>query len=328
MSSTRLKHWSERTRGVRLSPFVEACVRLGADPVHVAFGPSERDSDPRWSPWGGPSRPWPALRPIPRSASYRQSRAARWRDVGRQLDRLLDVGTPPPLRETARDLGVGLDAPSAQPPGSLPASRLEARRPVLRTARACATGFGPCHLRCRAPLPQRRGGGCVRLAHHDPEVVSRPVREPDPPACRACCSGSEQGARRALPRGLGGRPCVTRVRWVSFTLPGATLRGPSRCVAVEYRHPCSLAPGFGPRSALLPHPGWLKSPSVGLSGNPLPDDGPLPGACLSNSHPFPVAVQPVRLVFRRSPPSVPVGLSLMKPPLPISIAVSVVFLPA
>ena len=212
MSSTRLKHWSAGTRGIRLSPFLEACVRLGVDPVHVAFGPAVRDASPAWSPWGGAARPWPAMRPIPRSASYRQSRAARWREVGRQIDRLLASGTPPPLRETARDLGVGLDALQRCLPGhyqrlvSSRAERFSSRREQAREA------LDPRRLGGGAALSQCGVGRRVRLSHPVEEVVSRAVCDAGSPARRADCRCSGACPDRALPCCVGGRPCVARCR--------------------------------------------------------------------------------------------------------------------
>ena len=72
-----------------LRTFLVICMRLGANPVEVAFAPYGGVPGCGWASAGLSSRPWPRFVARPRRSKLRRDDPQRWRKIGRALDKLL-----------------------------------------------------------------------------------------------------------------------------------------------------------------------------------------------------------------------------------------------
>ena len=72
-----------------LRTFLAVCMRLGANPVEVAFDPYGGVSGRGWTSVGLSSRPWPRFSVRSRPSDFRRDDPQRWRRIGRALDELL-----------------------------------------------------------------------------------------------------------------------------------------------------------------------------------------------------------------------------------------------
>ena len=72
-----------------LRTFLAVCMRLGANPVEVAFAPYRGVPGCGWISAGLSSRPWPRFAVRSRRPSFRRDDPQRWRTIGRALDELL-----------------------------------------------------------------------------------------------------------------------------------------------------------------------------------------------------------------------------------------------
>ena len=100
--------WRDRKMPFRLSAFLAVCLRLGADPLEVAFGPYGPLFNHSWSRAGFFEAPWAQLRTVggtPRRERPRPDRAAR---IGVELDRALSQRGTRSANSVAKSLGISI----------------------------------------------------------------------------------------------------------------------------------------------------------------------------------------------------------------------------
>ena len=89
LSRSALESARRIDRGLSLRKFLAVCMRLGANPVEVAFAPYGRSSACRWESLGLAARPWPRLDLNRRVQSGGRDDPRRWTAIGAELDALL-----------------------------------------------------------------------------------------------------------------------------------------------------------------------------------------------------------------------------------------------
>ena len=98
--------WRDREMPFRLSAFLTVCLRLGADPLEVAYGPYGPLFNHAWSRAGFRHAPWAELRTAggrPRRERLRPDRTAR---IGKELDKALSQPGTRSASSVAKYLGV------------------------------------------------------------------------------------------------------------------------------------------------------------------------------------------------------------------------------
>ena len=102
--------WRDRRMPYRLSAFLAVCVRLGADPLEVAYGPYGPLFNHAWSRAGFCDAPWAELRTVggqPRRERPLPDRTAR---IGQELDRAVSQGGSRSASSVAKYLGISIGA--------------------------------------------------------------------------------------------------------------------------------------------------------------------------------------------------------------------------
>ena len=95
-------------RPLRLSTFLAMCMRLGANPVEVAFAPYGAAFDAGWDVAGLATQPWPRLNPAYRTRACGRDNPERWKRISVALDALLRQDRVCSPTQFAKSLEVAL----------------------------------------------------------------------------------------------------------------------------------------------------------------------------------------------------------------------------